>query len=125
MSASAHTAEEAQTFAELSKTLRPLLEDVAQRGETITYRDLAIKAKVASPHTIHKTTHALEALIHADHAAGRPLLGAVAVSRNGRPQVGFFHLLHELGRYDGPERGPEAAAQHDRELAEVYAAYRG
>src|SRR3546814_9562843 len=58
-----------------------------------------------------------------DHAAGRPLLAALAVSRTqkgpdggGIPGRGFFQLLTELGRYDGPDQGPEAAAQHAREL---------
>lgn len=108
----------------LSAALRPILEDVARRGTTITYRDLAVAAEVASPHTIHKTALALEELIRADHAAGRPLLAAVCVGKTGRPRPGFFHVLRETGRYDGPDEGPAANAQHEAELAEVYAAYR-
>ena len=58
-----------------------------------------------------------------DHAAGRPLLAALAVSRtgNGIPGRGFFQLLSELGRHAGPDRGPEAEAAHAAELARVFA----
>lgn len=108
----------------LSATLRPILGDVARRGTTITYRDLAAAAEVPPPHTIHKTALALEELIRADHDAGQPILAAVCVGKTGRPRPGFFHVLRELGRYDGPDEGPDANAQHDAELAEVYAAYR-
>ena len=108
----------------LSKALRPILEDVARRGTTITYRDLAVAAEVLPPHTIHKTALALEELIRADHDAGRPVLAAVCVGKTGRPRPGFFHVLRDLGGYDGPEEGPDANARHDAELAEVYAAYR-
>jgi hypothetical protein len=107
----------------LAAHLRGVLAPVARRGGTITYRDLAVAAQVPGPHTIHKTTLALEELIRADHAAGAPLLAAVAVGKTGRPRPGFFHVLAELGRYDGPERGPEAEARHDVELAAVYAAF--
>ena len=75
------------------------------------------------PHAIHKLTLALEDLVREDHAAGRPLLAAVAVSRtgNGIPGRGFFQLLSELGRYAGPDRGPVAEAAHAAELARVFA----
>lgn len=107
--------------------LRAELETRAARGETVRYRDLARAAGVPGPQAIHKTTAALEALAKADHAAGRPLLAALAVGRasGGLPGPGFFQLLRELGRYQGPDDGPEAAAQHARELDAVFAAYRG
>lgn len=108
----------------LAAELRPILERVAREGGTITYRDLAASARVPGPHSIHKTTMALESLIRADHAAGRALIAAVAVGKPGRPRPGFFHVLHELGRYHGPESGADADAHHDDELAGVYATYR-
>jgi hypothetical protein len=111
---------------ELCPVLRRLLEDRARAGETVRYRDLARAAEVPGPHTIHKTTQALEAITRADHAAGRPLLAALAVGRGsgGLPGPGFFQLLRELGRYDGPDSGPEAESQHQRECEAVFAAYR-
>jgi hypothetical protein len=111
---------------ELCPVLRRELEDRARAGETVRYRDLARAAEVPGPHTIHKTTQALEAITRADHAAGRPLLAALAVGRGsgGLPGPGFFQLLRELGRYDGPDDGEAAAAQHRRDLEAVFAAYR-
>lgn len=98
--------------------IRQVLLACAQMGTPVTYRDLVARAQVPPPHGIHKTTLALEDLIRKDHAAGRPLLAALAVSRGnpGLPGHGFFHLLSELGRYDGPERGLEAAQAFEREL---------
>ena len=63
---------------------------------------------------VFRGTLALEALIREDHAAGRPLLAAYAVSksRGGLPGRGFFELLSELGRADGPDE----AANHHQEF---------
>ncbi len=98
--------------------LRRALTACAETGETVTYQDLARRVAFPGPHTIHRLTEMLEVLIREDHAAGRPLLGALAVSRaqNGIPGRGFFQLLAELGRYEGPDQGPEAAACHVAEL---------
>mgnify|MGYP006433678079 CR=1 FL=1 len=109
--------------AALAERLRPVLAATAARGGTILYRDLAQAAGVPAPHSIHKTTLALETLARADHAAGRPLLAAVAVGKAGLPGPGFFQLLADLGRHDGPDRGPVAEARHRAELAAVHAAY--
>ena len=106
----------AEELAGLAGRLRPVLVEAARRGETVTYNALAQAAGVEPPYTIHKTTLALEALARADHAAGRPLLAALAVGKAGVPGAGFFEVLAELERYHGPERGPEAAAHHEREL---------
>jgi len=101
----------------LMATLRQALRDCAAAGETVTYQDLARRTSFPGPHAIHRLTLLLEAMVREDHAAGRPLLAAHAVSRtSGIPGRGFFQLLAELGRYDGPDQGPEAAAHHAREL---------
>lgn len=102
----------------LTAALRRELIACARAGETVTYRTLALRAGVPGPQVIHRLTGLLEETVRADHAAGRPLLAALAVSRsqNGVPGPGFFQLLAELGRYAGPDRGPEAAACHAREL---------
>jgi hypothetical protein len=110
---------------ELCPVLRRLLEDQARAGQTVRYRDLARAAEVPGPHTIHKTTQALEAITRADHAAGRPLIAALAVGRgnDGLPGPGFFQLLRELGRYDGPDSGDAARQVHAREVDAAIAAY--
>lgn len=101
----------------LMAQLRLALRDCATAGETVTYQDLARRTAFPGPHSIHRLTLLLEAMVREDHAAGRPLLAALAVSRaSGIPGRGFFQLLAELGRYAGPDQGPEAAAHHVREL---------
>jgi hypothetical protein len=101
----------------LAVALRGELTAAARRGETVRYAALAEAAGVPGPHAIHKTGELLETLAAEDAAAGRPLLSALAVSKHGDvPAPGFFMQLKALGRYQGPERGPEAAAAHAREL---------
>lgn len=102
----------------LIEALRRALIAFAATGETVTYQDLAWRVPMPGPHAIHRLTGLLETLVREDHAAGRPLLAALAVSRaqRGVPGRGFFQLLSELGRYHGPDQGPEAAAHHAEEL---------
>lgn len=111
----------------LQAAIAEVLRERAAAGRPVTYRELARRAGVAAPQAIHRVTLALEAMARADHAAGRPLLAALAVSRAGGniPGRGFFHLLAELGRYDGPDRGPEAARHHARELDAAIAHWGG
>lgn len=110
----------------LPARLRPILEDAARRRATLTYLELATAAGLGPPRAIHRVTAALESLMRADHAAGRPLLAAVVVSakRGGAPAPGFFRLAAGLGLYFGPERGPQAALFHAMELHRVIAAHR-
>jgi hypothetical protein len=115
---------ETEVSSDIVEAVRRVLIRTAAHGETITYRDLAIAAQVPHPHTIHKTTLALEALARSDAAAGRPLLSAVAVGKVGRPRPGFFELLREIGRHEGASSGSEADTTHDRELAAAHAAWR-
>lgn len=110
----------------LPERLRPLLEDAARRGATLTYLELAAAAGLGPPRAIHRVTGALEATMREDHAAGRPLLAAVVVSRSrgGAPAPGFFRLACELGLYFGPDHGPQAALFHAIELERVRALHR-
>ena len=103
--------------------LRRALIACARAGETVSYRDLAQRVDFPGPHVIHGVTLLLEAMVREDHAAGRPLLAALSVSRaqGGIPGRGFFQLLAELGRYEGADQGPEAAACHAREVAAALA----
>jgi len=103
---------------ELARRLRAVLAAAARDGRIVTYRELAAEAAVDEPHRIHKVTLALEALIEEDHEAGRPLIASFAASRarGGLPGRGFFLLLAELGRYDGPPDGPAAERAYQEEL---------
>jgi hypothetical protein len=108
---------------DLAAALRAALIPLARARRTITYRDLAARVSVPPPHGIHKLTLALEDLMREDHGAERPLLAALAVSQTapGIPGRGFFHLLAQLGRYAGSDRGQEAAAAHADELTRAFA----
>ena len=107
--------------------VRAALEGLARSGRTMTYKDLAELAGVPEPHRIHRLTGWLESLARDDHAQGRPILAAVAVSRtrDGLPGRGFFMLMAELGRYGGPTDGPEAQRHHAAEIGRVFEAFRG
>jgi hypothetical protein len=109
--------------ADLRGALREALIVVACAGTVVTYAELAARVGISPPHRIHRLTLALEDLVRTDHAAGRPLLAALAVSRAGEglPGRGYFMLLSALGRYRGPPAGPQAKAAHAAELARVYA----
>lgn len=108
----------------LAIRLRPILADAAGRRETLTYLELATALELGPPRAIHRVTEALEALMHEDHGAGRPLLAAIAVSakRAGLPAPGFFRLATALGLYFGPDQGPQAALFHRLELDRLHAA---
>lgn len=99
---------------------------VARAGVTITYLDLAVRACVRGPGRIAAVTRELERLIRQDHADGRPLRAAVAVSkvRGGLPAPGFFDLCRRLGIYAGPDEGPEATVFHAVELRRIHDASR-
>jgi len=112
----------------LMAKLQAALLDCAQAGETVTYGELAERTAFPGPHAIHRMTALLETMIRDHHAAGRPLLAALAVSRaqrddqgRGIPGRGFFQLLNELGRYHGADQGTEAATHHSEELAAALA----
>jgi len=97
--------------------LEAALRQQARHGQPIAYLALAELLQLTGPHRIHRLTLALEQRLRLDHAAGRPLLAALAIGRLGLPGRGYFQLLQELGRYDGPDAGPPAAARHAADLA--------
>jgi hypothetical protein len=101
-----------------SSRIAEILTTVARTGGTITYREIAEIAEIPSPGRIGAVTGALEDSIRADHAAGRPLSAAVAVSRarDDLPGAGFFQLCREIGLYFGPDQGPQAKLFHAMEL---------
>ncbi|MBV6418570.1 MAG: hypothetical protein CMLOHMNK_03478 [Steroidobacteraceae bacterium] len=97
--------------------LRALLQARAREGRFATYKELADALGLEPPHTIHRLTRALEALMRDDVAAHRPLLAALCVSRQGHglPARGFFEVARALGAFTGDAEGPEAREFHARE----------
>jgi len=107
-----------------ARALEAALETRARQGRPVGYAALAAEIALGPPHRIHRLTLALEELVRRDHADGRPLLAALAVGKAGIPGRGYFQLLTELGRYEGPDQGPAAAAQHARDLQDAIAHWR-
>jgi hypothetical protein len=85
----------------------------------ISYGALARDLNVEGPGSIARVTSALEAMMREDAAAGKPFWAAMCEGKltGGLPALGFFQMARALGRYDGPETGPEAAAFVMRERA--------
>ena len=105
--------------------LRRTLIEQAQSGRTATYRELAQRLELVPPHTIHRVTVALQALMEDDVAAGRPILSSICVSkaRAGIPAPGFFLAAQCLGIFFGDPSGPQAHAFHAHELQRALSFY--
>lgn len=74
------------------------LADLAARGQTTSYGDLARDLGLMGPGTIARLTDALEAMMAEDAAAGRPLRAALVTQRGGTlPARGFFDRAAALG----------------------------
>jgi len=88
-------------------------------GHLITYAELADAAQIPAPHRIHQLTAWLETLIETDHKAAHRLRAAWVISRrrDQLPAPGFFMKCQEIGLYDGPFQGSEAASFHRQLLA--------
>jgi len=101
------------------------LVQLAAKGETSTYGELARQLAVPGPGSIAKLTTALEALMVQDAGAGRPFRAVLCTGRltGGLPAAGFFLKAQELGRYDGPVEGPQAVAYVAAERAAIFKLY--
>jgi hypothetical protein len=106
----------------LDEHLRKALLDQARAGQAITYGALATRLGLKPPQTIHRLAEALERLMEADAAAGRPLLAALCTSkaRPGLPGPGFFLKARMLGVYS--EESDERAF-HAHELRRTISFY--
>lgn len=113
-------------MAETLPRLREILQEIAARGETITYRELADALDVAPPHAIQRIGELLERAMQEDAAIGHPFLAAVVVSRtDGLPRRGFFEQARRLGRFQGDPDGPETRDYFAAEYRAVLSAWRG
>ncbi|WP_343560637.1 hypothetical protein [Kiloniella sp. b19] len=108
---------EHQSEEHFKNKIRLALQNLAEKRETASYRQLAIAAEIPGPQIIHKLTHLLEEILREDHEAGNwPSLAILAVSRTepAIPRAGFFIFLREqLGLYSSKnDEGPDAEAFH-------------
>ena len=105
---------------EIHKAIRGILDQLAIKQSTISYKSLADCVGITSPGQIKKITDILETLIIEDHNENRPLIGALVTGRNGLPGRGFFQLCKKINRYFGPDTGPQALVFHELEKKLVY-----
>lgn len=97
--------------AHLTDQVRALLERAPEAALPMTYQQLAEALALTPPRTIRRVAEALETLMGEDVAAGRPMIAALVVSRQGEglPRPGFFERAVALGRFPAePARHPEA-----------------
>lgn len=89
--------------------LREIVERVASRSGTITYRELGASLGLEPPGMIRRVAALLEQTMVEDAEAGRPFAATVVVSRTqGWPRRGFFQRAADLGRFRGSPDAPEA-----------------
>lgn len=100
---------------DLAERVRRLLETAPAATLPVTYQQLAVALGLAPPHTIRRVALALETLMREDVAAGRPLIAALVVSRQGEglPRLGFFELAVALGRFPADPAGHAAAYRRE------------
>lgn len=95
---------------------RDILQEIAARGTTITYRELADELDIEPPNVIQQVARLLEWSMHEDAAVGHPFLASVVISQaEGMPRRGFFELAAALGRFQGNPDGSGAREFHARE----------
>ncbi|MEM6440689.1 MAG: hypothetical protein AAF763_13450 [Pseudomonadota bacterium] len=107
---------------DIAQTLSRRLTAAARAEKRLGYGPLSAELGLPSPR-VQALAALLEAGMAADAEAGRPFLAAVMRARlRALPARGFFEAARALGRYDGPDEGPEAEAFHGAELARLRAA---
>ena len=80
------------------------LKDVAARGTTATYSEIAPLADLDMDDPSHRDEigRLLGEISEHEHGKNRPLLSVVVIHKdNNMPGPGFFKLAKRLGRYDG------------------------
>lgn len=71
----------------------------AREKRTVTYQQIAalVGLPTTGSHMAREVGQLLGEISNAEHAAGRPMLSAVAVGVSGIPGDGFFGFARELG----------------------------
>jgi len=75
----------------------------AQYRGTVYYQEIARILSIDQPghHMAREVGQVLGEVSEDEHAAGRPMLSAVAIASKGYPGEGFFNLARSLGKYSG------------------------
>lgn len=75
----------------------------AQYRRTVFYQQVAkiLSIDQAGHHMAREVGQVLGEISQAEHAAGRPMLSALAIASKGYPGEGFFNLARSLGKYSG------------------------
>jgi hypothetical protein len=107
-------------MSELKQKVLGTLNQLAINRSTISYRNLADCLQVSPPGRIQQITKILETLIIEDHRLNKPLMSALVTGRNGLPGQGFFQICRKIGRYFGPDNGPQAIFFYELEKESVY-----
>ena len=93
----------------MTDRLAARLDDLAARGATMSYGELAHDLAIPGPGSIATLTGALETLMEQDARAGRPLRAALCRARlSDLPAQGFFDHAEHLGCYAGGPAGENA-----------------
>lgn len=100
----------------MKNRLEARLAELAAQRQTISYGALAKELAIPGPGAIATLTAALEVLMEADAARGRPLRAALVVGRlNGdQPAAGFFLKAAELGVFAGHDHAQFVKLQRER-----------
>ena len=107
-------------MSELKQKVLDTLDQLAIDKSTISYRNLADHLQVSPPGRIQKITTILETLIIENHHFNKPLMSSLVTGRNGLPGRGFFQICQKIGRYFGPDNGPQAIFFYELEKKSVY-----
>ena len=98
--------------AALADDLRALLTRRTPADPFTAYQEVATALGLQPPGTIQRVAAALEQTMREDVAAGRPMIAALVISREGdMPRRGFFDLAVALGRFPEDPRQHRAAWQ--------------
>lgn len=107
------------THTTIAQQVRALLANAPRDALPMTYQQVANALGLTPPRTIQRVAQALEQLMEEDVAAGRPMVAALVVSRQGAglPAAGFFERAVALGRFPADARQHEALYIAERDKA--------
>lgn len=102
------------------KLARTILERKVIQGETLSYREFAIKLGIQQAPVIAQVTCLLEQMIEEDAANQSPVLAAMVVQKKGDvPRPGFFEKIYQVGFSSNILSGEEAVVWHQQELKKL------
>jgi hypothetical protein len=119
----AHGSQTEEDPAAVNEAIYARLRDAAQRGQLLTYSEIAPLAglDMESPEDRVRLGKILGDISSKEHAEGRPLLSVIVVHAvDSSPGEGFFKLARELGRL-GKGKEIEFFAEEARRVFDLWA----